>query len=78
MVAEGVTRVEQGDEVPVLLLHGEGDDVVPSSFSTDFGAALRNGGHDETVSILPGEDHQSIYSAEVAAGPVTEWLAATG
>jgi acetyl esterase/lipase len=62
-------------EVPVLLLHGEADEVVPASFSTDFGTALRDGGHPTTVTVLPEDDHGSIYSAETAAAPVADWLA---
>jgi acetyl esterase/lipase len=61
-------------DVPVLLLHGEADDVVPASFTTDFAAALQAGGHPTTARILPGEDHDTIYSAETAAGPVVDWL----
>jgi acetyl esterase/lipase len=72
--ANPVLLAVQRPEVPVLLLHGEDDDVVPTSFSTDFGTALTAAGHPTTVRILPGEDHQSIYSAETAAGPVAEWL----
>ena len=35
-----------------------------------------SGGHPTTLTIVPGEDHDSIYSAQVAAGPVASWLAA--
>ena len=54
----------------MLLLHGEVDEVVPPSFSTDFGTALRDGGHPTTVTVFPRDDHGSIYSAETAAAPV--------
>jgi acetyl esterase/lipase len=74
--ANPVLLAGQRPDVPVLLLHGADDDVVPTSFSTDFGAALSRGGHPTTVRVLPGENHQSIYSAETAAGPVGEWLGA--
>lgn len=72
--ANPVLRAGLRPEVPFLLLHGDADDVVPPVFSTDFGAALRAGGHPTTVSVLPGEDHGSIYSAEVATAPVVQWL----
>ena len=62
-------------EVPVLLLHGVLDDVVPMAFSTDFGTALRDGGHPTTVTVLPEDGHASIYSADTAAAPVADWLA---
>jgi acetyl esterase/lipase len=61
-------------EVPVLLLHGDADETVPAQFSQDFAAALRSGGHQVTLSILPGVNHGEVYSAPVAAAPVVEWL----
>ncbi|GAA4399140.1 alpha/beta hydrolase [Fodinibacter luteus] len=72
--ANPVLRAGERPEVPFLLLHGDLDDVVPPSFSTQFGAALRAGGHAATVQVLPREDHGSIYSAEAAAEPVAQWL----
>ena len=59
----------QRPDVPVLLLHGDADEVVPTPFSTDFAAALSAGGHPVTLSILPGEDHGEVYAAEVAVAP---------
>jgi acetyl esterase/lipase len=61
-------------EVPVLLLHGDADELVPAQFSQDFASALRAGGHDTTLSVLPGVNHGEVYSASVAAGPVVQWL----
>ena len=61
-------------EVPVLLLHGDADELVPAQFSTDFEAALRTGGHPVTLSVVPGVDHGEVYSASVAAAPVAEWV----
>ena len=61
-------------DVPVLLLHGDADETVPSSFSTDFAAALRLAGHPVTLTVLPGEDHDTIYSAATAAEPIAQWL----
>jgi pimeloyl-ACP methyl ester carboxylesterase len=40
-------------DVPVLLIHGADDDVVPASMSEDFAAK----GGDVTLSIRPGEGH---------------------
>jgi acetyl esterase/lipase len=61
-------------DVPVLLLHGDADETVPSSYSTDFAAALRNAGHPVTLTVMPGEDHDTIYSADTAADPIAQWL----
>ncbi len=62
-------------EVPVLLLHGDADELVAAQFSTDFADALRAGGHPVTLDVIPGVDHGEVYSAAVAAPPVTDWLA---
>ena len=61
-------------EVPVLLLHGDADELVEPQFSTDFANALRAGGHPVTLDVIPGVNHGEVYSAAVAAPPVTDWL----
>jgi acetyl esterase/lipase len=61
-------------ELPALLLHGDADEVVPTKLSTDFAAALRTGGHSTTLSVVPGATHGSVYSPQVAAGPIASWL----
>ncbi len=62
-------------EVPVLLLHGAADELVPPTFSTDFADALRAGRHPVTLDVIPGVNHGEVYSAAVAAPPVADWLA---
>ncbi len=74
--ADPLLLAERRPEVPVLLLHGEADTVVPVTATRLFAAALEEGGHDTTVETLPGVDHQDVYSAEVAAAPVSAWVAA--
>ena len=54
--------------------NGDADPVVPAQFSQDFAAALRTGGHQVALSILPGVNHGEVYSAAVAAAPVVQWL----
>jgi acetyl esterase/lipase len=61
--------------LPVLLLHGDNDRVVPLSATTDFAAALEAHGHPTTVITVPGSDHQRIYSPEAVATPILEWVA---
>ncbi len=61
--ANPVLLAARRPEVPVLLLHGDADEVVPAQFSQDFAAALRAGGHDATLSVLPGVNHGEVYSA---------------
>ena len=47
--ANPVLLADQRPDVPVLLLHGDADELVPTQFSTDFAAALRAGGHHVTL-----------------------------
>lgn len=61
-------------DVPVLLLHGDADEIVPVQFSQDFAGALRAGGHQATLTVVPGVNHGEVYSAQVAAAPVVQWL----
>ena len=62
-------------QVPVLLLHGGADELVAPQFSTDFAAALRTGGHQVSLDVIPGVNHGQVYSPDVAAAPVIAWLA---
>jgi acetyl esterase/lipase len=72
--ANPVARADLRPEVPVLLLHGDADDVVPVAFTSQFAQALDDAGHPTTVQVVPGADHQSIYRAEVAGERVAQWL----
>ncbi len=73
--ANPVLLADNRPEVPVLLLHGDADELVAPQFSTDFADALRTGGHPVTLDVIPGVNHGQVYSAAVAAQPVADWLA---
>jgi acetyl esterase/lipase len=73
--ANPVLLASRRPEVPVLLLHGGADELVPPTFSTDFADALRAGHHPVTLDVIPGANHGEVYSATVAAQPVADWLA---
>jgi acetyl esterase/lipase len=73
-----VLRAGLRPEVPVLLIHGDADDLVPTSFTTGFARALEVGGHDVTVQMVPGADHHEIYSAEASGDLITEWIEKVG
>ncbi len=75
-LANPVLLADRRPQVPVLLLHGEADEVVPVSATRAMGEALRAGGHDTTVEVVPGADHESIYSARVAGPRVAAWVLA--
>jgi dipeptidyl aminopeptidase/acylaminoacyl peptidase len=72
--ANPLLLADRRPQVPVLLLHGAADELVPVQFSTDFATALRTAGHPVTLTTLPGVNHGEVYSAPVAAAPVLEWL----
>jgi acetyl esterase/lipase len=62
-------------EVRILLLHGTGDSLVPTSFTKQFAQALRSGGHQVAVDLLRGADHDT-YRAAAAGKVVTSWITA--
>lgn len=72
--ANPVQRAALRPGVPALLMHGDADDVVPVDFTTQLADALRGAGHPTTVEIVPGADHLSILTADVAGDPVATWL----
>jgi acetyl esterase/lipase len=73
-VANPVLLASRHPDSPVLLLHGDADEVVPVSYGTDFAAALTTAGHPTTLRVLPGEDHDTIYDARVVGPTIAEWL----
>ena len=70
-----VLRAGLRPEVPVLLIHGDADDLVPTSFTTEFARALEVGGHAVTVHMVTGADHHEIYSAGTSGDLITDWIA---
>lgn len=69
-----VTWAQERPEVPFLLVHGDADSVVPTSFSTSFGQVLREGGHDVVVEILPGVDHGDVFQGDVVGDLLVRWV----
>jgi acetyl esterase/lipase len=72
--ANPVRRADLRPDVPVLLLHGDADRTVPVAFTRQFAQALKAAGHRTTVEVVPRADHQSIYTAEVSAERIAQWL----
>lgn len=73
-----VLRAALHPELPVLLLHGAVDRLVPVSFSQDFAAALETGGHDTTLTIIPRADHGEIILAEFSGEVIADWVGHLG
>jgi predicted esterase len=61
-------------QVDVLLVHGRSDQTVPTQFTESFADALEKGGHAVTVSYPQSVDHHTIYSTDVVAPIIAEWL----
>ena len=74
--AEGnpLTYADSRPQVPVLLLHGHLDAVVPIAFTEQFAAALEAGGHEVTTRYVDEADHQSIFGATMVGPLLAEWL----
>ncbi|MFC6238089.1 alpha/beta hydrolase family protein [Longivirga aurantiaca] len=60
--------------VQVLLIHGDGDDVVPLSQSRSFASALEDAGIPVELDVLAGEDHMSVIAVGVVQEPIETWL----
>lgn len=58
----------------VLLIHGGADRTVPIQFTLSFAAALANGGHHVETAYPEAADHHTVYSPEVAAPLISDWL----
>lgn len=73
--ADPMRRAGDRPEVDVLLLHGDADRTVSPAVSREFAVALRHGGHDVTLDVLPGVDHMGlVVAADVAATVIARWV----
>lgn len=61
-------------DLPVLLVHGTADPLVPAAFSEQFAEALQQGGHPVELQTLDGVDHDTVYGAENAGPVITDWI----
>lgn len=60
--------------VPVLLIHGTADDMLPVTLTEDFADALISGGHEVTTEYAEGADHFSVITPDVAGPIIADWL----
>jgi acetyl esterase/lipase len=61
-------------DLPVLLVHGDADTLVPVSQTYALMQPLLEAGHPVEVSYLEGVDHHTVYTADVAGPVVEQWL----
>jgi acetyl esterase/lipase len=71
---DALARAGERPELRALLLHGDADTLVPASLSRGLGRALQAGGHDVSVTVVPGATHGSIYGADVAGPLIASWI----
>jgi dienelactone hydrolase len=69
-----VNVVSRADRIkaPVLILHGEADNVVPVTQARDMEQALRAHGADVVAKYYPGADHALALNADVRADMVEQ------
>jgi len=60
--------------MPVLLAHGAADDLLSPTFTEVFARALQGAGHPVQLEIVPGANHQTIYTPRVIANTVITWI----
>ena len=65
LIAPARLAAEKRNDAPVLLVHGEADDVVPPQRSREAAVALQAAGTPVQARYLPGLDHS--IDAEAAA-----------
>jgi acetyl esterase/lipase len=71
--ASPIERLPLG--VPALLVHGEADERVPASMSSEYAEAARTADDEVELSLRPGEDHFVHLDVDGAAwADVVRWL----
>ncbi|MGI8514678.1 MAG: alpha/beta hydrolase [Acidimicrobiia bacterium] len=68
------TYVDDNPDLEVLLLHGDDDQIIPMSSSELFAAALTAAGHNVTLEVISGGDHQSTRQPDTAGPVIIDFL----
>jgi acetyl esterase/lipase len=71
--ASALSYVAARPELPVLLAHGDADQLVPLESSIEFADALQGTGHTVRLQRLPGADHADLYHPQIAS-LIVEWI----
>jgi acetyl esterase/lipase len=75
--ASALTYAAAKPELPVLLAHGDADELVPLEFSIEFADALEATGHTVRMEILPGAHHADLYDSQIAS-LIVQWIDSLG
>ena len=68
--------LDSAARIPVLLIHGDRDQLVPVGFSEGFATALDDLGYEVTLDVIAGADHPGVIDP-TSAGPRTVTLVET-
>lgn len=69
------TWADERPDLPVLLVHGEADDLVPVEFTEDLATALTEAGHEVQVELVPEAGHNDVFASDAVLRPLADWLA---
>lgn len=68
-----LTWAGERPEVPVLLVHGDVDELVPESFTQDMAAALESSGHTVVAEYPHGARHNDVFRSEWLLEDLVDW-----
>ena len=69
-----LTWANERPEVPVLLVHGDADEMVPVEFTEAMAQALEQGGH-EVVAVYPeGARHNDVFRSDWLLDDLVDWM----
>ncbi len=68
-----LTWADARPEVPVLLVHGDADEMVPVWFTEEMAAALEQGGHDVVALYPEGARHNDLFESSWLLEDLVDW-----
>lgn len=68
-----LTWADARPEVPVLLVHGEDDEMVPVDFTEEMADALERGGHDVLALYPAGARHNDVFLSQWLLDDLVDW-----
>lgn len=72
---DALAWVGERPSLPVLLLHGAADELVPVAMTERLGRALATAGHPVRTEVVAGADHGEVYRPEIIGTLLLDWLA---
>jgi acetyl esterase/lipase len=69
--------VHERPQLPVLLVHGTDDQLVPVAWTAGLAGDLHAAGHPVRTELVTGATHDTVYHSDVVLPVVKEWLATT-